>query len=255
MGALGKIVGRLPLSLRRRVRAVLMPGYQVRLALAGNAVQQIEWEGRYRFYTSAFRMLQFNKIKGDYAEFGCHGAATFGIAYYSSLAFPFQRHLWAFDSFAGLPPAQNDEDRHPMWRAGSMATDVDTFLHICELRAIPRDAYTIVPGYYSESLATPPKGITHPGQVALAYVDCDMYSSTMDVLHFLMPRLAHGSILAFDDYYCMSDSHPAGERRAFNEIFSGHARWNVIPFMQFPPMGMSFVLEDRACGLPPCGSY
>ncbi len=255
MRILKPVVSLLPSRWRRSLRAALMPSYEWRLAISGDMAQQVEWSGRYRFYTTAFRALQFNKIRGDYAEFGCHGCATFGIAYYASEAFSFGRHLWAFDSFCGLPPARADEDEHPMWMAGAMSTSVEAFTRICDLRAIPRHAYTVVPGYYSESLTKDAASVRYPSRVALAYVDCDLYSSTLDVLHFLLPRVGNGSILAFDDYFCMSETQAAGERRAFNEVFGAHPEWSVIPFLPFAPMGMSFMLERKAHGVPPCAAY
>jgi O-methyltransferase len=54
--------------------------------------------------------------------------------------------------------------------------------------------------------------------VALACVDCDMYSSTRTVLSFLESRLKHGMIVAFDDYFCWSSTQISGERRAFVEF-------------------------------------
>src|SRR4051794_16201687 len=114
MGLINKTVAALPYSWRRRVRAALMPSYEYRLALQGDLLEQVEWKGRYHFYTTAFRLLQFNKIPGDYAEFGCHGCATFAIAYHTCNYFKYKRHLWAFDSFAGLPAQQGSEDEHPM---------------------------------------------------------------------------------------------------------------------------------------------
>ena len=66
------------------------------------------------------------------------------------------------------------------------------------------------------------------------------------VLGFLAPRLKHGMILAFDDYYCWSPTAAAGERVAIAEVFAGHERWNLVPYLQFGWHGASFVVEDRA---------
>lgn len=133
---------------------------------------------------------------------------------------------------------------HPIWIEGTLATSVDAFRGLCATHRIPRSDYSVVPGFYHETLAGAPAAVG-PGNIALAYVDCDLYSSTRVVLAYLMPRLKHGMIIAFDDYFCWTATQLSGERRAMLEAFSGHARWQLAPFMQFGWHGQSFVVEDR----------
>ena len=52
----------------------------------------------------------------------------------------------------------------------------------------------------------------------MAYIDCNLYSSTVTVLEFLAPRLKHGMIVAFDDYFCWSPTQVSGERFALHEF-------------------------------------
>src|SRR5690606_4931276 len=114
-----------------------------------------------------------------------------------------QRHaakMWAFDSFEGLPAPHDDRDDHPVWQQGTMVTTPLEFVELCSQRGIPRQRYETVKGFYDETL--PP--LKEPQNIALAYIDCDMYSSAVSVLEFLRPRLKQGMIVAFDDYFCMS---------------------------------------------------
>jgi len=60
-----------------------------------------------------------------------------------------------------------------------------------------------------------------------------------------MPRLKHGMILAFDDYYCWSKTQVSGERKACSEFFKNHEQWILLPFVQYGWGGMSFVVEHR----------
>ena len=64
-------------------------------------------------------------------------------------------------------------------------------------------------------------------------------------LEFLMPRLKHGMIIAFDDYYCWSSTQVSGERKASSEFFQDNEYWALLPFVQYGWGGMSFVVEDR----------
>ena len=66
-----------------------------------------------------------------------------------------------------------------------------------------------------------------PTNISMAYIDCDLYSSTRDALEFLMPRLKHGMIIAFDDNYCWSANQLSGERRAMPRFFEDNEQWSL----------------------------
>ncbi len=203
-----------------------------------------EYAGRDEFFRRAFTALAFNGIHGDYAEFGCCGGLTFGLAHKYSRRQGHACQLWAFDSFAGLPAQSDEADRHPIWIQGAMSIGVGEFRQICKENGIPETSYRIVEGYYDDTLgAAGPAGL--PQDICLAYVDCDLYSSAKSVLGYLMPRLKHGMILAFDDYHCWSSTQASGERKACAEYFHDHPDWNLVPFSAFGWGGMSFMVESR----------
>ena len=207
-------------------------------------IRAVEQSQRQNFFYNAFKALSFNRIEGDYLEFGCHGGMTFALAYHESRRHSYPVHLWGFDSFTGLPSQRCKEDEHPKWQQGEMVTSIKHFHYTCKSNSVPRHSYTVVPGFYEETLEKiSPKD--PPNSVCLAYVDCDLYSSTKCVLKFLMPRLKHGMIIAFDDYYCWSGTQVAGERRAMLEFFENNERWRLLPYIQYGWHGASFVVEAR----------
>lgn len=205
-------------------------------------VQDRVW--KQQFFYSAFRALWYNRIDGDYAEFGCWSGSTFWLAHTEARKHGHQARLWAFDSFQGLPPAQGPKDEHPSWNQGGMSMSVDEFHAICARDGVPRAEYEVVPGFYHDTLDRmgPTEG---PTNIALAFIDCDMYSSTRSVLNFLMPRLKHGMIIAFDDYFCWTPTQLSGERRAMLDFFGDSTRWSLLPYVQFGWHGQSFVVEDQ----------
>jgi O-methyltransferase len=234
------------LSLLRQVRSLVSPVNQPNLHL------QHEYADRYEFLRRAFVTLKFNGITGDYAEFGCSGANTFSMAYRLLTEYPYEVgpfHLWAFDSFQGLPESAAAQDSHPIWKQGAFATSLDEFHQLCRSRGIPSSAYTTVPGFFEQSLEPSAPG-PRPDKIRCAFIDCDMYTSTKAVLRFLMPRLQHGVILAFDDYYCYSSTMASGERLAVAEAFAGNRQWRLLPYTQFGWHGMSFVVEAIGTGNP-----
>jgi O-methyltransferase len=206
-------------------------------------------EGRPRrdFFRRAFTLLTENGISGDYLEFGCASGTSFGYAYQYARRAGHRARLWAFDSFEGLPRSDDPRDRHPLWRTGNFAAPLDRFLEHCAMRGIPLDRIEVVKGYYSDTLsATSPLYDRLPQDIALAYVDCDLYTSTKSVLDFLAPRLKHGMILAFDDYFCLSSEAVAGERLAFLEMEGALSQFHFLPYIQYGTAALSFIVENRA---------
>ncbi len=209
-------------------------------------VKYSEDDHRAEFMRRAFHALGFNGISGDYAEFGSHGGTTFALAHSEIVRWRQKRMLWAFDSFQGLPDQRQAEDYHPGWKKGKMATSKDRFVELCQQRGIPEDAYRIIEGYYENSLGGKSADDPDlPSDIALAYIDCDLYSSTRTVLEFLKPRLKNGMIIAFDDYYCFSDRTISGERRAMLEVFTEEFQYQLEPYVQYGWHGMSFVVENK----------
>lgn len=206
-----------------------------------------EYQDRRSFFQKVFRALSFNGIDGDYVEFGCWTGKTFHMAYRESRKFEKSCHLWAFDSFCGLPPQSLPEDQHPVWIEGHMKTSLAEFTEICRRNGIPRSEYSVVPGFYSDTIGGHgPAPARLPENICLAYIDCDLYSSTRTVLDFLCTRMKHGMVLALDDYYNWSSNALAGERRALLDFMAGQERFRLLPYIQFGWHGMSFVAEDNA---------
>ena len=201
-----------------------------------------------RFFWEAFVTLRVNGISGDYVEFGSWGGNTMRLAHEQILHAGMPRHMWAFDSFEGLPTTGDDRDSHPGWSSGpSGAKGVEEFHAACAQHGVPREDYTAVEGYFSDTL--PAFGDDGgPVDIALAYVDCNMYSSTVTVLEFLAPRLKPGMVVAFDDWWCWSPTHVSGERAALREFLADHPQWHFERYKDVHRIGVSFVVEPADAG-------
>lgn len=201
------------------------------------------------FFLDAFTALNINDISGDYVEFGSAGGTSIRLAHEVVSATPVRRHLWAFDSFAGLPVPASSHDEHPAFRPGVKSGGLDAFRATCDNGGIPRHAYTAVEGYFEKTLKALGSDQA-PTDIALAYVDCNMYSSTITALEFLEPRLKHGMIVAFDDYFCWTSQDVSGERRALHEFLASHPAWHFERYKD-PTWGAVSYVVERAAALSP----
>lgn len=239
------------MGIRSFVGRFVSPGfkrryYHLRFSLTGRKEHWHYWpEEKEAFLRRAINCIAFNEIPGDYLEFGVHGAVTFSAAHHFIQATGVPRRLWAFDSFEGLPAS--DVDAHPHWQPGILATAQPEFERLCAARGIAAADLSCVPGFYEDTIGPEADyGGPLPDDFAMAYIDCDMLSSTRDVLHFLQSRLKHGQIIAFDDYYVYDSKGISGNRHAFLELVAREKRFAFLPYLPFSWNGMSFIVEDAA---------
>jgi O-methyltransferase len=206
-------------------------------------------EGLAGFFWDAFTAVAVNGISGDYVEFGSWGCNTLRHAFHACEQFEAKRHLWAFDSFQALPLTDEPRDRHPALAPGGVGQGgVDAFYAACAGFGVPRDAYTAVEGYYRDTLP-PLANDGEPRDIAIAYIDCNLYSSTVTVLEFLAPRLKPGMIVGFDDWFLWNpESGVSGEREALSEFLAMRPQWHFNRFKDIHWGGVAFVVEHSTTG-------
>ena len=111
---------------------------------------------------------------------------------------PLSVKIHGFDTFTGLPQAWHNEP------AGTYSTG----------GVVPQMEHTNVyfhKGLFSETLQPFLHEQGDDAFVAYANIDCDLYTSTLDILEAFHGRLRVGSILVFDEYIC----HPTWRQDEF----------------------------------------
>lgn len=200
---------------------------------------EAEFLARREFFQKSFHMLDYNGISGDYVEFGSGGGATLITALRLSTNSQSNRTFWTFDSFKGLPHSVSADDEHPQWSSGVYAVSEDDYRRRCELAGIDMQRVRMIAGFYESSLIQP--DVEYPSDIAIAYIDCDLFSSSRAVLNFLRSRLKNGMVIAFDDYYCHTSSGRSGEQKAF-ELFRGELRsFEFERYLSIGWHGQSFI--------------
>ena len=168
------------------------------------------------YFDMAFQEVKIKKLKGHYLEFGVFQGNSFILA--AKLA---ERHglktmrFFAFDSFEGLP-----EDEGTKFRKGNYYCPEENFTRTIRKAGVIVNKVVVVKGWYKQSLTDDTKRKYQLNLAAVIHVDCDLYSSTADVLEFIKDIVQVGTIVIFDDWYAYRDEEKPGdfgEQKAFNE--------------------------------------
>ena len=148
-----------------------------------------------------------NGVAGDVVEFGCNvGTTSVFLKKTMMIAGDSGRQLWCYDSFQGLP--ELDPKDHGWWNKGWMKVGQDVIEGTFRSKNLPLPI--IKSGWFNEL-----KKEDVPSAICFAYLDCDLYSSMMDAIRIVWPRLSSGAIMAFHD------ANTPGVVSAINESLIG----------------------------------
>ena len=171
------------------------PIYQYGMQLARGRTIQAE-QCRMNLYL----ILRFYLPKlgeGDIIEFGAYrgGSAIFLAAVAKRLRL--NSHVWALDTFEGMPDTDKRIDLH---RKGDFS-DVNYTALTEFVRDHGLDNITFVRGTF-EKTASQTLEAARP--IALAHIDCDIYSAVAYAYESLKDRMVDGGYIAFDDAHYSS---------------------------------------------------
>jgi O-methyltransferase len=156
--------------------------------------------------------LLANNTPGDVVEFGCYIGTT--SIFLAEKLQKTNRHLWLYDSFAGLPE-KTKEDASAAgdhFKAGELLATRKQLEH--NLRQFDRQLFFIKKAWFSDLTE---KDI--PDKIAFAFLDGDYYKSIVDPLRLIWSHMAPGGIIIVDDY-----DNPAlpGAAKAVHEWGKAH---------------------------------
>jgi hypothetical protein len=133
------------------------------------------------------------KSAGHYVEFGVFSGGTIR---HIAARVP-KTTIHGFDSFEGLPEA---------W-AGFNLSD-RAFSRKGRLPRVPANV-VLHKGWFSDTIPSWRDAVNGP--LAFVHIDCDLYSSTVDILRGLSDRFDAGTVILFDEYF----NYPGWERHEF----------------------------------------
>lgn len=198
------------------------------------------------FYAEIMKYVEFNRLQGDYAEFGVYQGTSFISSYNAAAGLHLsQMRFFAFDSFRGLPQPANPHSAEP-FRAGAFAAPMAIFEKALKRAHVDPERVVIIPGWFSVALSPKIKVEHRLTRVAVAWIDCDLYESTVPVLEFLVDILEEGAILVFRDWYCYRGDRNRGEQRAVKEWLARYPDVALIPYRSISWNGEAFLFHRGA---------
>jgi len=142
----------------------------------------------------------FDGIPGDFIETGVwRGGACIYLRAILEAYGVRERHVWAADSFEGLPPP--DADTYPADAGDTfhtyreLAVPLEAVKRNFERYGLLDDHIVFLKGWFRDTLPG-----CQTGPLAILRMDGDMYESTMDALTHLYDRVSAGGYVIVDDY-------------------------------------------------------
>lgn len=190
-------------------------------------------------------------LPGHYFEFGVFEGNTF--THTARLAQKLASFLngmrcFGFDSFKGMPPlgeVDNDGGYTSCFYEGQYAATLKGVVDRLTAAGVDPSVYELVEGWFDESLTNPNGAAAAFGKCAFAWVDCDLYKSTIPVLNYLTDRLLSGAVLVFDDWRCWRNSRDHGQQRACAEWLARNPHLELRPMGHISFNGQAFTVHHR----------
>lgn len=165
------------------------------------------------------RSVIADNVPGDFIETGVWrgGATIFMRACLKALG-DTGRKVWVADSFEGLPPPNDayPADKGDMHHTiPELAVTEEQVKKNFRLYGLLDDQVEFLKGWFSDTLISAPIST-----LSIVRLDGDMYSSTIDAIEALYPRLSPGGYLIVDDYClkpCAQAIHDYRDQHGINE--------------------------------------
>ena len=210
-------------------------------------------------------------IDGDYLEFGvfkgdsfieayevCENAKKWNSKKFNQLAFEnkknandnFERlnvkkdmRYFAFDSFEGLPKETGEDGKHPRFHEGRFKSSKNFFLSSCKLNNLDLSKVIVCEGFYENSLNKNFLNAHNLHKAAIVMIDCDLLSSTKQVLNFITPILQNGTILIFDDWFTYKGIKNKGQQKAVSDWLIQNKDISIVEHARYGKSQKSFIVN------------
>lgn len=186
------------------------------------------------------------EVPGDYLEFGVYRGTTFSYAYRKLSRFKDMNFL-AFDSFEGLPKPQGVDALNgysSSFYEYQFSCSREDFIANLKRNGVNMKKVRIVQGWFDETLKPEKAKAYGVDKIAAAWIDVDLYESTVPVLEFITSHLCVGSVILFDDWRTFRNLPDYGEQRACQEWLSENPQITLRELFSFGWHGIAFTVSS-----------
>ena len=157
---------------------------------------------------------------GDFVELGCYKGETSLFLARLLKSRGFDKKLWLYDSFAGLPEktAEDSSTAGDQFKAGELFVSKREVVEKFKRSGLPMP---IIKKAFFENL-DPASDL--PKTIAFAFCDGDLYGSIKTSLKLVLPKLADDGIIIVHDY---NNPELPGSSRAVDEFLRAHPEFRL----------------------------
>jgi len=198
-----------------------------------------------KIFDNVMQFIKINNIKGDYLEFGTWKGHSLINAYKSAIRNGINdMKFLVFDSFKGLPRIKGI-DRDSIFKEGDYACSYHEFKdHVFNTHKLDKKKIHIFRGWFKDVLNEKLKKRLRLNNIAIIYIDVDIYESCIPIFRFINDLIQDGTIIMFDDWFCFKGMSNKGEQKAFFDW----TKKNKIRFTEYKDFnwsGKSFILYNK----------
>jgi len=183
---------------------------------------------------------------GDYCEFGVFKGYSFWKAQQEARRHRLPCRFFGFDSFLGLPEigeidrTENGERRPGKYRCSRLRV-ID---NLSAAGGVDWKRTFLISGFFHESL-TQQVIVNHRiRKVGVALIDCELYSSTVEVLSFLRGLIGDKTVLIMDDWNAFDGDDDRGQRRAMREFLRSQPHLRLEPLIAYGQNSEAFLVRS-----------
>jgi len=194
------------------------------------------------FLQELAQRLDREEIAGNFVECGVYRGGSAGILGYEAIRSKFQRKLWLYDSFAGMPEAMEKDDDYSKTLKGTCLGSENQTRRILRRLNVPETQYTIIAGLFEDTLPQAEKT-----KIALLHIDCDFYNPVKLSLEIFYESVESGGYVVLNDY-----GHFQGSRLATDEFIRNlNLELHLVQidkdayYFQKPKLGYNNIFSSR----------
>jgi len=238
-----RIMGRISVPLEIESMRQTLNAMETRLAW----VEKRLYNRRFAAVEEMADYLTGARVEGDYCEFGVYRGDTFGYVCEITALSAALRHMqcFAFDSFRGLPRPRDVDALNGYtsnFHEGEFACSKKEFEKNLRSLGVDMTRVRIIEGWFQDTLSDQTAAALGIEKIAAAWIDGDLYESTVPVLQFLSHRLSVGSIILFDDWRVFRNLPDRGEQRACTEWLKENPQISLRELFSFGHHGVAFTV-------------